>query len=83
MFSQCQDLSTNADSPTDSKIPENGSLFNKYFGPESNVASPTFKNRWLMVIPAFTTQMFLGAHYAWSLMADVCTREIGDRKSVV
>lgn len=30
-----------------------------------------------MVIPAFTTQMCLGAPYAWSLMADVCTREIG------
>lgn len=47
------------------------------FGPESCVASPTFTNRWLMVIPAFTTQMCLGAPYAWSLMADVCTREIG------
>ena len=30
-----------------------------------------------MVIPAFTTQMCLGAPYAWSLMADVTTREIG------
>ena len=81
MFGQCQDLSTNAESPkkfsTDTKIPETGSLFSKLFGPESNVASPTFKNRWLMVIPAFTTQMCLGAPYAWSLMADVCTREIG------
>jgi MFS family permease len=52
-------------------------MLNKLFGPESCVASPTFTNRWLMVIPAFTTQMCLGAPYAWSLMADVCTREIG------
>jgi hypothetical protein len=32
---------------------------NSLFGKESNVASPTFTNRWLMVIPAFTTQMYV------------------------
>ena len=52
-------------------------LLDRLYGPESCVASPTFTNRWLMVIPAFATQMCLGAPYAWSLMADVCTREIG------
>jgi len=59
------------------KPKESKGLLKSLFGKESNVASPTFTNRWLMVIPAFTTQMCLGAPYAWSLMADVCTREIG------
>jgi len=42
-----------------------------------STASETFTNRWLMVIPAFATHLCLGAPYAWSLMADVATREIG------
>ena len=42
-----------------------------------STASPAFTNRWLMVLPAFGTHLCLGAPYAWSLMADVCTREIG------
>ena len=46
-------------------------------GLESNVASKEFKNRWLMVLPAFATHMCLGAPYAWSLMADQITRELG------
>jgi hypothetical protein len=39
------------------KPKESKGLLNSLFGKESNVASPTFTNRWLMVIPAFTTQM--------------------------
>ena len=42
-----------------------------------STASAGFTNRWLMVLPAFGTHLCLGAPYAWSLMADVCTREIG------
>ena len=79
-LSQFDQFSTSADTSKDATKPvaaEPKSLFAKLFGPESNVASPTFTNRWLMVIPAFTTQMCLGAPYAWSLMADVTTREIG------
>ncbi len=49
----------------------------KYFGPESNIASKTFNNRWLMVAPAFITHVCIGAPYAWSLMADIVTREHG------
>lgn len=40
-------------------------------------ASEAFTNRWLMVIPAFASHLCLGAPFAWSLMADVATREIG------
>ena len=43
----------------------------------SDVASKDFKNRWLMVLPAFATHMCLGSPYAWSLMADQITRELG------
>lgn len=49
----------------------------RLFGPESNEASKDFKSRWLMVVPAFVTHMCLGAPYAWSIVADQITREIG------
>eukprot|EP01038_Epipyxis_sp_PR26KG_P004904 gene4904-6867_t len=44
---------------------------------DSSVAHPNFKNRWLMTIPAFATHMCIGSPWAWSLMADVITREQG------
>ena len=42
-----------------------------------STASESFTNRGLMVVPAFATHLCLGAPYAWSLMADVITREVG------
>lgn len=65
---------------SDSKEPtpkSSGGFFDRIWGPESSVAPETFTNRWLMTIPAFTTHLCLGAPYAWSLMADLTTREIG------
>eukprot|EP01041_Mallomonas_annulata_P011127 gene11128-23259_t len=53
-----------------------GFMFSLY-GPESNVASEKFKGRWLMAVPAFATHMCIGSPYAWSLMGDVLTRDIG------
>lgn len=53
------------------------SIIDRLFGLDSCVASETFKSRWLMVIPAFATHMCIGSPYAWSLMADVVTREVG------
>ena len=53
------------------------SFIDKLIGEESNVASESFKNRWLMAIPAFATHMCIGSPWAWSIMADVCTRQIG------
>ena len=47
------------------------------FGLDSNVASEKFKNRWLMAVPAVFTHMCIGSPWAWSLMADVVTREVG------
>ena len=52
-------------------------LWNKYFGLESNIAREGFDNRWLMVVPAFFTHMSIGSTWAWSIMADVITRENG------
>ena len=46
-------------------------------GLDSNVASEKFKGRWLMAVPAFLTHMCIGSPWAWSLMADVVTREVG------
>lgn len=53
------------------------SLMDRFFGYETNEASKDFKGRWLMAIPAFATHMCIGSPWAWSLMADVLTREIG------
>ena len=44
---------------------------------ESNIAKEGFSNRWLMTIPAVLTHMCIGSPYAWSLMADVITRQEG------
>lgn len=55
----------NPQSQSDSKL----SFMQKYFGPQTVKASPNFKNRWLMVIPAFMTHFCIGSPWAWSLMA--------------
>lgn len=48
-----------------------------FFGLDSNVASENFSSRWLMVLPAFGTHLCIGSPWAWSVMADVVTREVG------
>eukprot|EP01040_Poterioochromonas_malhamensis_P010003 gene10003-10869_t len=53
------------------------SLFDRWFGKEASVASPTFKNRWAMVVPAVLTHICIGSPYGWSLVADIITREYG------
>jgi MFS family permease len=65
---------TNVDSNESAK---KSGVIDRLFGFESNVASSTFNNRWLMVAPAFMTHLCIGAPYAWSLMADTLTRENG------
>ena len=59
------------------KAPAKKSFFEKYLGPDSVVASPNFKNRWLIALPAFATHMCIGAPYAWSAMSWPLTRENG------
>lgn len=59
------------------KTADNKSFFQKFFGPDSVVASPKFKNRWLIALPAFATHMCIGAPYAWSAMSWPLTRENG------
>eukprot|EP01035_Chromulina_nebulosa_P027044 gene27044-35499_t len=72
--SNVRSLSTNNSDETKIK---NNSLFDRLFGLESNVATKGFTNRWLMAVPAFGTHMCIGSPWAWSIMADVVTREIG------
>ena len=63
---------------SESKDPEHSKgVINRLFGYESNFASESFKSRWLMVLPAFGTHMCLGSPFAWSIMADVITRQHG------
>ena len=52
-------------------------LVDRIFGLESNDATESFTNRWLMTLPAFATHLCIGSPWAWSLMADVLTREHG------
>jgi hypothetical protein len=66
--------------PSSSSQPSSSSSSNGnggIFGLDSNVASENFKGRWLMAVPAFLTHMCIGSPWAWSLMADVVTREVG------
>lgn len=57
--------------------PKPKGFLSNVFGVESNVANENFKARWLMVVPAFATHMCIGSPYAWSLMGDGITRELG------
>lgn len=56
---------------------KDNSLWERWFGKESTVAPASFKNRWAMVVPAIAGHMCIGSPYAWSLVADVITRENG------
>nr|XP_040568855.1 LOW QUALITY PROTEIN: oxalate:formate antiporter-like [Lepeophtheirus salmonis] len=49
----------------------------KYFGPESSIASPDFKNRWSMFVPAFATHVCLGSPYGWSAISGTINKELG------
>lgn len=56
--------------------PKKLGLIEKIFGYESNFASLN-TNRWSVVLPAFLTHISIGSPYAWSLMADTLTKELG------
>lgn len=47
------------------------------FSLESNISKEGYSNRWFMTVPAVLTHMCIGSPYAWSLMADVITRQDG------
>lgn len=49
----------------------------KFWGKESCMASPSTTSRWLMTVPAVMSHLCIGSPYAWSLMADIITRENG------
>ena len=67
-----REFSSNTENKSEKKT-----FFQKFFGPESVVASPNFKSRWLVALPAFATHMCIGAPYAWSAMSWPLTREHG------
>ncbi len=41
------------------------------------MAKPSFKNRYLMCIPAFLTHMCIGGVYGWSVVTPVISKELG------
>jgi MFS family permease len=55
----------------------NGGLWERWLGKGNLYAKEDFKNRWAMVLPAMACHMCIGSPYAWSLVADVITREQG------
>lgn len=70
--------STNTTStPTPEPPKEKKGWFDRIFSAEASIAPENYRNRWAMAIPAFITHVSLGAPYAWSLMADLVTRENG------
>lgn len=69
--------SNSNDKPAESKEPKKLGFFERIWGFDSNVASESFTNRWAMVLPAFATHVCVGSPWAWSVMADVITRENG------
>lgn len=69
-------LSTVSESEDDKHL-KHKSLFDQCFGKGSCEAKPGFKNRWLMAIPAFATNMCIGSPWAWSIMGDIITKEVG------
>eukprot|EP00993_Chasmostoma_nieuportense_P006232 NODE_684_length_1951_cov_34.514254_g635_i0.p1 GENE.NODE_684_length_1951_cov_34.514254_g635_i0~~NODE_684_length_1951_cov_34.514254_g635_i0.p1 ORF type:complete len:607 (+),score=151.82 NODE_684_length_1951_cov_34.514254_g635_i0:54-1823(+) len=53
------------------------SFFDRVLGPNTVEASPSFTNRWLMVLPAFGTHMCIGSPWAWSAVSGSLTKEFG------
>jgi MFS family permease len=72
-------VSRNFSQVPDSKdqTPKKSGFFSRLFGPESNIASEKFKNRWAVVFPIMAGHACIGSPYAWSLMGDVITRQQG------
>ena len=49
--------------------PQKPTLYQRFFGPQTNTVSPRFKKRWLIVFPCFLSNLCLGSPYAWSIVA--------------
>eukprot|EP01039_Chlorochromonas_danica_P002119 gene2119-2313_t len=64
------------ETPATSSSAKKGFL-ERLIGVESNVASENFKSRWLMLLPAIACHLSIGSPYAWSVVADILTREVG------
>lgn len=61
----------------DSKPAKPAGFFERHFGKQSCEAKSDFKSRWLMAVPAFATHMCIGSPWAWSIMGDIITKEVG------
>lgn len=71
---------SNSPDETSSNSP---SFFAKHFGPNAAQASPGFKKRYMMFIPAFSTHMCIGAPFGWSAISATLAKEHGyGRKNI-
>lgn len=76
-FSVVRAFSTGSTDQKEEPPKEKGGFLNRLYGKESNSASPSFKNRWAMILPAMMAHMCIGSPYAWSVMGDQLTRQNG------
>jgi len=49
----------------------------RVFGPGSGYAKESFRNRWAMAVPAFATHLSIGSPWAWSVVSDSVSRDLG------
>ena len=53
-------------------------MFDSLIGPDTVVAKEgEVSSRWAMALPAVGTHLCLGSPWAWSLVGDACTRQLG------
>ena len=53
-------------------------LLDSWIGPDTVVAKEgEVSSRWAMALPAVATHLCLGSPWAWSLVGDACTRQLG------
>ncbi|RYG65938.1 MFS transporter [archaeon] len=80
---QVRDLSkikdtNNKTEPSNGAKSSSKSLLDRWFGLKSNIAdTANLPPRWTMLVPAFMNHLCIGSPYAWSMMADELTRELG------
>jgi MFS family permease len=78
LFSSCYPSSSARSFSSSKAEPEKKPGFiQRLVGPQTVIASSSFKNRYMMMLPAFLTHICIGSPWAWSVMSGTLTREIG------
>jgi len=70
------DILLRGTSTTSNDKVEKKGWFDRLFGHESNIASPSV-NRWAMFVPALMTHISLGSPYGWSAISAALARDHG------